>query len=132
MREDSGSGLRNGARGREPEHERRSDADVTALLARLGDDVVRLVDGKLGLIKLDVEDQIRDYGRMLAARALAALVVAVGVTLLAAGVAFAVAAAFPASLEPLLARAIAFALIGAVGVGGGVAFLRRKGEARHG
>lgn len=126
MSADSAGGLRNGARVREPEHVRHGDADVTALLARLGDDVVRLVDGKLSLIKLDVEEQIRDYARVLTVRAVAAVVVAVGVTLVAAGVAFAIAAALPPSLEPLLARSIAFALVGALGVGTGVAVLRRK------
>ena len=129
---DSAGGLRNGARAREPEHPDGRAADVTALLARLGDDVVRLVDGKLGLIRLDVEEQIRDYARMLTVRAIAAVVVAVGVTLVAAGAAFAVAATLPDSLEPLLTRAIAFALVGATGIGAGVVVLRRKGGARHG
>jgi len=129
---DTGTGLRNGSRAQEPEHLRRSDADVTALLARLGDDVVRLVDGKLGLIKLDVEDQIRAHARSLTSRAIAAVVVAVGVTLAAAGLAFGVAAALPASLDPLVARAIAFALVGVAGVGAGVVVLKRGGEPRHG
>ena len=129
---ESGPGLRNGSRSDEPEHVRSSDADVTALLARLGDDVVRLVDGKLGLIKLDVEEQIRDYAKGLATRAVAAVVVAVGVTLAAAGLAFGVAALLPASLAPLLARAVAFALVGAVGVGAGVFVLKRGDGARHG
>jgi hypothetical protein len=129
---DSGTGLGNGSRAHEPEHLRRSDADVTALLARLGDDVVRLVDGKLGLIKLDVEDQIRAHARSLTSRAIAAVVVAVGVTLAAAGLAFGVAAALPASLDPLVARAIAFALVGVAGVGAGVVVLKRGGEVPRG
>jgi uncharacterized membrane protein YqjE len=127
---DSAGGFRNGAPVSEPEHVRPGDADLTALLARLGDDVVRLVDGKLSLIKLDVEEQVRAHVRAVTVGAIAAVVVAVGVTLVAAGVAFAVAAALPASLDPLLARAIAFALVGAVGIGAGVAVLRRKGTAR--
>lgn len=129
---DSGTGVRNGSRTHEPEHVRGSDADVTALFARLGDDVVRLVDGKLGLIKLDVEEQIRGYARGLATKAVAAVVVAVGVTLAAAGLAFGVAALFPASLDPLLARAAAFAIVGAVGVGAGMVVLKRGDGVRRG
>ena len=132
MSTDSAAELRNGARAREPEHVGRSDVDVAALLARLGDDVARLVDGKLSLIKLDVEEQVRDYARRLTVRGIAAVVVAVGVTLVAAGAAFGVAAALPASLEPLLARAIAFAVVGGVGVAAGVVVLGRTGGAQHG
>ncbi len=127
---DPGSGLRNGSRTHEPEHVGHTNADVAALLARLGDDVVRLVDGKLGLVKLDVEEQMRDYAGRLATRAVAAVVVAVGVTLAAAGLAFGVAALLPASLDPLLARAAAFASVGTVGVAAGLVVLRR-GEGGH-
>lgn len=126
---ESTSGL-HGSRMQEPEPVSRTDADATALLARLGDDVVRFVDGKLGLIKLDVEEQIRGYAGGLATRALAAIVAVVGSTLMAVGLAFAVAALFPGSLDPLLARAVAFALVGAVAGGAGMLVLRRDGRRR--
>lgn len=114
-----------GARVREPEHAGRVDDDLTALLARLGDDVVTLVESKLGLLKLDVEAQVQGYAREATTRALAAAIVAIGVALLAAGLAFTVAWLLPASLDPLLARALAFGGIGALGIGGGLVVLRR-------
>ena len=127
-----GTGSRNGSTVHEPEHVSHGDADLTALLARLGDDVVNLVDGKLGLIKLDVEEQVRAYARTLYARAAAAVVIAVGVTLVAAGIAFGVTSLVPPSIDPLVARALAFGAVGVVGVAAGVMALSWSSEGRRG
>jgi hypothetical protein len=103
----------------------RVDDDLPTLVARLGEDVLGLLDSKLGLIKLDVEQEVRGYGRVLLTQALAAAVVAVGVALGAAGVAFALAWLLPSALDPLLGKALAFGAVGLVGIGGGLLVLRR-------
>ena len=108
---------------RAPEHAGRVDDDLTALLARLGEDVVTLVDSKLGLLKLDLEAQVRGYARDAFMRVVAAVIAAVGVGLFAAGLAFVVVWFLPASLDPLLARALACAAIGTLAIGTGAIVL---------
>jgi hypothetical protein len=100
--------------------------DLPALVARLGDQIAVLVDGKLRLLKLDVEDEVRSYARETLFVGLGAVAVAIGVTLVAAGLAFALAYVLP-TLDPLLVRAIAFGVVGALGVVGGMVVLRRFG-----
>ncbi len=97
--------------------------ELPELVAQLGNDLLRLIDGKLGLLKLDLEDAARGYLRHLVLAATAALVMAGGLILGAAGLAFALASFLPGGLDPLHARAIAFGTIGgAAGVGGWIVF----------
>lgn len=102
------------SRPRHSEHAGRVDDDLTGLLARLGDDAVTLIDSKLGLLKLDVEAEVRRYARGALAHAAWAAVGVIGVALVATGLAFALAWSLPSSLDPLLARALAFGGIGLV------------------
>ncbi len=105
----------------------RTDEDLTALVAKLGDDLLRLVDGKLGLMKLDIEDEARRYGRELVAWAMAAVVIAVGLAACVASLAFALASVLPVALDPLLQRAVAFGAVGLFGIVAGWIVLRRGG-----
>jgi len=112
---------------REPIHVGKTE-ELPALVARLGDDVLRLLDGKLGLFKLDMEEQARGYARELLLGAVAALVIAGGVILAAAGLAFAVAYLLPSQLDPLLLQALAFGTIGVIASFAGWVALRRIGS----
>ncbi len=93
-----------------------AEQDIPTLVARLGDDVLELVEGKLALLKLDLEDTARGYGRTAVRVGLAAATLAIGIALAACGLAFAVAYVLPADLHPLLARASAFGLVGTIAI----------------
>lgn len=97
-------------------HPEPAGADLTALLARLGDDVVTLIDSKLGLLKLDVEAEVRRYEHAALARVAWAAVGVIAVAFVATGLAFVVAWGLPSSLDPRLAHALAFGGIGVLGV----------------
>ncbi|MEO6028240.1 MAG: hypothetical protein ABIR79_15355 [Candidatus Binatia bacterium] len=117
-----------GARPREPISAPAADQDLPALVARLGDGILGLLDSKITLLKLDVQETIRAYERETVALALAAITVAIGVTLVGCGLAFVLVYALPSTLDPLLARALAFGVIGTLAViSGVVTLLRRSG-----
>lgn len=101
--------------------------DLPGLVARLGDEIATLVDGKIRLLKLDLEDEVRAYARRLMFAALGAVGVAVGVTLAAVSMAFGLAHLLPASLDPLLVRALAFGVVAVLGVASGGIVLRHFG-----
>jgi hypothetical protein len=101
--------------------------DLPGLIARLGDEIATLVDGKLRLLKLDLEEEVRAYARGVMIAALGAVAVAVGVTLAAVSLAFGIAHLLPASLDPLLVRALAFAVVAVLGVASGALVLRHYG-----
>ena len=102
--------------------------DLPELVANLGNDLVRLLDGKLGLLKIDLEEQARGYVRELLVTVAAAIVVAGGLLLVAAGLSFALAYLLPSRLDPLLLRALAFATVGSLIAVGGCVVLRRGGQ----
>lgn len=101
--------------------------DLPELVAHLGNDLVRLLDGKLGLLKIDLEEQARGYVRELLVTVTAAIVAAGGLLLVAVGLSFTLAYLLPSSLDPLLLRALAFAVVGSVIALGGWLVLRRGG-----
>ncbi len=114
-----------GTRPREPGTAPAAEQDLPALVARLGDGILGLLDSKITLLKLDVQETIRAYERETLALALAAITVAIGATLVGCGLAFVLVYALPPTIDPLLARALAFGAIGTLAVISGVVTLRR-------
>ena len=102
------------------------DQDLVALVARLGDGIVELFEGKIALLKLDVEEAVGAYERKATTMAFATFLAGVGVALGGCGLAFALAYFLPARLDALLGRAIAFGTVGAIATIVGVVVLRRS------
>jgi Putative Actinobacterial Holin-X, holin superfamily III len=73
-----------------------ADASVSeslpALVGRLGDDLTQLVDSKLSLLKIELQEDLRWYARSGARAIGGGVVAAVGVALLSVGAAFFVSA----------------------------------------
>ncbi len=103
-----------------------AEQDLPALVARLGDGILGLLDSKITLLKLDVQETIRAYERETVTLALAAITVAIGATLVGIGLAFVLVYALPSALDPMLARALAFGAIGTLAVLAGAGALRRR------
>ena len=100
--------------------------DLPALVARLGEDVLRLVDSKLSLLRLEIEAEARGYVKSALGLAIAAVVATVGIVLVATALAFAVGHLLPADrFDPLILRALAFGLVGALCVVVGLLVYRK-------
>lgn len=90
-------------------------AGLPALVARLGEDVLSLVDTKLSLLKIEIEEDLRGYGRSLFAIGVAGVVGAVGFALLNVAVAFVVVDLLrEMELRPALQHGLAFGVTGVV------------------
>jgi hypothetical protein len=99
---------------------------LPALVGRLGGDLSRLVDSKLSLLKIEIQDDLRSYSRGAVHVVAAGAVVAVGFGLVSAGVALFAAhlLAQSASLSWPTAQATGFVVIGLLFMGGGVIVAR--------
>jgi uncharacterized membrane protein YqjE len=96
-------------------------ANLPALVGRLGEDLVTLLDSKLRLLKIEVRDDLTSYLRGSIAVGAGGLVAAVGFALLNVALAFVVAGLLEESALGQPARyAIGFAITGAVYVVAGV------------
>ena len=95
---------------------------LPVLITRLGEDLVSLIDAKLSLLKIDIEEDLWAYGRNLIALIAAGVVGAVGFALVNVAVAFAVAHLLSSTdLSAALQHALGFAATGLVYlVAGGV------------
>ena len=104
-----------------------SDIDsLPGLFGRLGDDVMRLVDAKLGLIKVELKEDAAVYARGAAMMAVGGLVAAIGFMLFNVAVAFLVSKLFSFE-DPRLNYALGFLLTGLVYlVAGGAVILLMK------
>ena len=87
---------------------------LPALVGRLGEDLSRLVDSKLSLLKIEIQDDLRSYLRGAAQAVAAGAVAAVGFGLVSVGVALfgANLLAQSASLSWPAAQATSFVVIG--------------------
>jgi hypothetical protein len=100
--------------------EKRSGADASdteslpILVGRLGKDLTELVDSKLSLLKMELQEDVRSYGRSGARVIGGAVVAAVGVGLLSAGAAFFVSTLLRKTTEVSLSAAysVGFASVG--------------------
>ncbi len=82
---------------------------LPALFGRLGDDVMTLVDAKLGLVKVELKEDAAHYARHGALMAVGALLATVGTILLTVAVAFFVSKLFTFE-DPRLNYALGFAV----------------------
>jgi uncharacterized membrane protein YqjE len=90
-------------------------ASLPALVARLGEDVLSLIDSKLSLLRIEVEEDVRAYGRGLFAIGVAGVVAAVGFALVNVALAFVVAGLLrDTGLSPPLQHGLAFGATGFV------------------
>ncbi len=101
---------------------------LPGLFGRLGDDVMRLLDAKLGLLKVELKEEASVYGRTTAMMAVGGVVAAIGFALLNVAVAFFVARLFFMSFTPPISYALGFLVTGALylAVGGALALVMKN------
>jgi uncharacterized membrane protein YqjE len=125
------SQLERNAAGAAPARREPTQAEIDSLpslFGRLGDDVMTLVDAKLGLIKVELKEDAAVYARNGVMMAVGGLVAAVGFILFNVAVAFFVARLF-SSVEPPLNYALGFVITGLVYlVAGAAVILVMKGR----
>jgi Protein of unknown function (DUF1469). len=88
---------------------------VSALLGRIGDDLTRLVEAKLGLLKIEIGEDIRAYARGGAGIGVGSVIVVAGFGLLNIGIGFLVSALFEGThLSPSIKYSLGFIITGAL------------------
>ena len=107
-----------------PAHAPQTQADLDslpALFGRLGDDVMKLLDTKLSLVKVEVKEDVAYYARGSAVMAVGAVLAGVGFALVNVAIAFFVSKLFTFD-DPRLNYALGFIITGALYlvVGGGL------------
>jgi hypothetical protein len=70
------------------------DESLAGLLGRVGEDLATLLDAKLGLLKIEIEEDIRAYARGGVAIGVGSVIAAVGFALLTVGIGFVISALF--------------------------------------
>jgi Putative Actinobacterial Holin-X, holin superfamily III len=96
---------------------------LPGLLGRVGEDLATLLDAKLGLLRIEIEEDLRACARGGAAIGMGSVIAAVGFALLNVGIAFLVAALFAdTQLSQPMKYSLGFLTTGAIYVllGGGV------------
>jgi uncharacterized membrane protein YqjE len=86
--------------------------NLPALFGRLGDEVIKLLDTKLSLVKVEIRDEVAAYARSGALFSAGAAIAAIGFALLNVAVAFFVSLLF--SFQQPLNYALGFVITGAV------------------
>ena len=106
--------------------------DLPAMFGRLGDDVMAMLDAKLGLVKLELKEEAAVYTRAVAMIAVGGVLAAVGFALLNVAVAFFISTLF-ANFDAPLRYALGFIVTGVLYlVIGGVIIMMMKGRlAKH-
>ena|SRR5215207_3311690 len=101
---------------------------LPGLFGRLGDDVMRLLDAKLGLLKVELKEEAASYGRATALMAVGGVVAAIGFALLNVAVAFFVTRLFFESFTPPISYALGFLVTGALYlvIGGAIALVMKN------
>lgn len=100
--------------------------DLPALVARLGEDVLTLVDSKLTLLKVELKEDLTAYARGSLALGTGGLLAGVGFALLNVALAFLMSALFArADLSAPVAYALGFLLTGATYLIAGAAVVKR-------
>ena len=85
---------------------------LPAMLGRLGDNVMTLVDAKLGLAKVELKEEAAAYGSKIAMIAVGGVLAAIGFALLNVAVAFFMARLFFYSFTPPISYALGFVVTG--------------------
>jgi uncharacterized membrane protein YqjE len=99
---------------------------LPGLFARLGDDVVALVDSKLGLLKVEIKDDVAAYVQGSASLIASVGIATVGIGLVALTVAFLVAAALAdTTMSAPLRYAVGTGVTGMLCLGGGGLLAKR-------
>ena len=110
------------------------DESLPGLLGRVGEDLATLLDAKLGLLKIEIEEDIRAYARGGVAIGVGSVIAAVGFALLNVGIGFVISALFEklSSAQPMK-YALGFLITGAIYLflGGGIILLNKKRLARR-
>ena len=87
---------------------------LPGLLGRVGEDLATLLDAKLGLLKIEIEEDMRAYARSGAAIGVGSVIAAVGFALLNVGIAFIVSALFAdTQLSQAMKYSLGFLITGA-------------------
>ena len=94
---------------------------LPGLVARLGEDLSGLVDSKLGLLKIELRDELRSYRRGVVGVLAGGVVVAVGLGLVGVALAFLASTLLVWSLDlgRPMAQGIGFVAAGLLFIGGG-------------
>lgn len=93
--------------------EQQSDIEgLPAMVGRLGDQVMTLVDAKLGLVKVELKEEAAAYGSGVAMIAVGGALAAIGFALLNVAVAFFMARLFFYSFTPPISYALGFVVTG--------------------
>jgi uncharacterized membrane protein YqjE len=85
---------------------------LPAMLGRLGDNVMTLVDAKIGLAKVELKEEAAAYGSKIALIAVGGALAAIGFALLNVAVAFFMARLFFYSFTPPISYALGFVVTG--------------------
>ena len=85
---------------------------LPAMLGRLGDNVMTLVDAKLGLAKVELKEEAAAYGSKIAMIAVGGVLAAIGFALLNVAVAFFMARLFFYSFTSPISYALGFVVTG--------------------
>ena len=89
--------------------------NLPGLLGRVGEDLATFLDAKLGLLKIEIEEDIRAYARGGAGIGVGTLITVVGFALLNVGIAFLVAALFAdTQLSQPMKYSLGFLMTGAM------------------
>jgi uncharacterized membrane protein YqjE len=108
---------------------------VSTLLGRMSDDLTKLVEAKLGLLKIEIAEDLRAYARSGAGIGVGSVVVVIGFALLNVGIGFLVAALFEGThLSPSVKYSLGFLVSGVLYLllGGGVVLVYKHRLAGHG
>ncbi|HYG09497.1 MAG TPA: phage holin family protein [Pyrinomonadaceae bacterium] len=85
---------------------------LPAMIGRLGDHIMTLVDAKLGLVKVELKEEAAAYGSNIALIAVGGMIAAVGFTLVNVAIAFFMARLFFYSFTPPISYALGFVVTG--------------------
>jgi uncharacterized membrane protein YqjE len=87
---------------------------LPTMFGKLGDDVMQLLDAKLGLLKLEMKEEAGVYTRLGAMLAAGGALAAIGFLLVNVAVAFFISRLFVASFTEPIAYALGFVVTGAL------------------
>ncbi|HEV2800872.1 MAG TPA: phage holin family protein [Pyrinomonadaceae bacterium] len=100
---------------------------LPAMIGRLGDHVMTLVDAKLGLVKVELKEEAAAYGANIAVLAVGGVLAAIGFALLNVAIAFFMARLFFYSFTPPISYALGFVVTGVLYlIIGGILVVNRK------
>jgi len=108
---------------------------LSTLLGRVGEDLTRLVEAKLGLLKIEIGEDIRAYARGGAGIGIGGVIVAAGFVLLNVGLGFLVSALFEGThLSQSVKYSLGFIITGVLDLllGGGLIVVYKTRLAGHG